>query len=417
MNPVLNRTKVIFTNGPIGIYLMAILIPINPKWLGFGIAAIVLEQIIRRTPIRKETVRSQMTWKNPGVWLFLFYIMHVIGLLWTENYGFANLDLGMKAALAIFPLFFLLYRPLLNWKLFVQCFVFGALVSLVVNLVLSVVIYIEIEHSSAFIGEQLSHLMHRGYWSLYLSIACFFLLKFIFDREQNKYFTLNLLGVFSIAFFIVLSESKESLIALLLISVWAIVKLFFRLKHRWILPIVMLLFLGGVFVAYTSVSSLEKRINSTFEVLSRPIESYDKTSTESTVARVFLWSSAMDLIKENFWLGVGTGDIKDELIQKNYDNGYTGVAEENYNCHNQFFNSFVALGILGFMFLLLAIVTNFIRRKADPYYYWRVGVVTLLFLALIPESMLETQAGIIPFAFLLTLLTAFKRKEKLDGHT
>ena len=408
MSLVLNRTKQLFANGPIGIYLMALLIPINPKWLGLGVAIIILEQIIRRTPIKKEVILSQLTWKNPGVWLFLFYLMHVVGLLWTENLDFAYMDLGMKSTLAIFPLFFLLYRPALNWRLFVQCFVLGALISIFINLILSTGTYLQINHSSAYIGEQLSHLMHRGYWSLYLSIAYFFLLKLAFKNPKVKWIALNLFGALFIALFIVFSESKESLLALLLISVWGLIKLVLLLKYKWVLPIVIVVFASGIFVAYSSIPSLERRVNSTFKVLSKPIESYDKRSTESTTARIFLWSSSIDLIKENFWWGVGTGDIKDELIQKNYDNGYSGVAEENYNCHNQFFNSFVAIGFFSFVFLLLAIVTNFIKRESDPLYFWRVGVVLLLFLALLPESMLETQAGIIPFAFLLPFLTAFE---------
>lgn len=416
MSLVLKHTKQLFAEGPIGIYLMAILIPINPKWLGMTVALIILEQIIRRSPIKKKIILSQLSWKNPGVWLFLFYMMHVVGLLWTENLGFAYMDLGMKSTLAIFPLFFFLYSPVVNWKMFVQCFVFGAFVSILINIILSTRTYLEINHSSAFIGEQLSHLMHRGYWSVYLSIAYFFLLRLVFERPKVRGIFLNLFGAIILALFIVLSESKESLIALLLISAWAVIKLILQLKHKWILPIIIALFVGGIFVAYTSVPSLEKRVNSTFTVLSRPVESYDKTSTESTKARIFLWTSAIELIKENFWKGVGTGDIKDELIQKNYDNGYTGVAEAEFNCHNQFFNSFVAIGFFGFLFLLLSIITNFIKRKSDPLYFWRVGIALLLFLAMLPESMLETQAGIIPYAFLLSFLTAFELQKGQENH-
>ncbi len=414
MSDFLSRIRIIFASESIGIYLMAVLIPINPKWLGFGVLIIIGEQIIRRTPIKKATIGTQLTWKNPGVWLFLFYFMHVVGLLWTQNFDFAYMDLGMKSTLSIFPVFFILYQPVLNWKLFVQCFIFGALVSIFTNILFSTEVYLQINHTSAFIGEQLSHFMHRGYWSVYLSIAYFFLLQLIFRRSSRniKLDGLNLLGALLIAFFIVLSESKESFIALLLISAWGIVELILRMNNRWILPVGIALFLGGFLMIYSAIPSFETRIDSTFKVLSKPIESYDKTSTESTKARIFLWSSSWDLIQENFWTGVGTGDIKDELIQKNYDNGYTGVAKKRLNSHNQFLNSFVAIGFFGFLFLFLAIAVNFIKRKSDPLYFWRAGIVFILFLALIPESMLETQAGIIPYAFFLPLLTSFRLKSE-----
>src|SRR5690554_5430458 len=106
MNLLMEKIKQIMKEGPLGIYLMAFLIPLNAKWLGFGVLIIILEQIIRRTPIRKENIKKQLSLKNPGLWLFLFYFMHIVGLIHTENMAFANMDLGMKATLALFPVSF-----------------------------------------------------------------------------------------------------------------------------------------------------------------------------------------------------------------------------------------------------------------------------------------------------------------------
>src|SRR5690554_92990 len=87
-----------------------------------------------------------------------------------------------------------------------------------------------------------------------------------------------------------------------------------------------------------------------------------------------------------------------------------GTSQMNLNSHNQFLNSHVAIGVFGSLFLLMTIVSNLFKFNPDPFRSWRLGIVFILFIALLPESMLEVQAGIIPYAFFLTFLTAFKPK-------
>lgn len=417
MSKVLDKIKQLVKEGPIGIYLMAFLIPLNPKWLGFGVLIIILEQIIRRTPIRKAGIKAQLTLRNPGVWLFLFYLMHVVGLIHTENMAFANLDLGMKATLAVFPIFFMLYQPVVRWRVFVRWFICGAIVSIVVNTFMASEMYLKSYNLYYLTGSDLSKLMHRGYWAVYLLIAYFFMFKATVDSKSKRELFLNLSGVLFFALFIVLTESKVGYIILFLISIWEVGKLFKVIKNKWVLPIAAGLFVGGFFFVYKYMPTAVKRISKTVETVFQPLDSYDKESAESTTARLFVWDSSVELIKENFWFGVGTGDIKDELIQRNYDKGYIGVAKSNLNSHNQFFNSHIAIGVFGSLFLLLAVVTNFLKFKPDPLRAWRLGIVFILFVALLPESMLEVQAGIIPYGFLLTFLTAFKpRQERMDCH-
>lgn len=106
MKESITKLKEIVREGPIGIYLMAFLIPFYQNFFGVATAIIILEFLVRRTAIRKEFIKSQLYWKNPGIWLFAFYLLHIVGLIHTENMKFANLDIGMKATLGIFPLLF-----------------------------------------------------------------------------------------------------------------------------------------------------------------------------------------------------------------------------------------------------------------------------------------------------------------------
>ena len=42
----------------------------------------------------------------------------------------------------------------------------------------------------------------------------------------------------------------------------------------------------------------------------------DKTNAESSAVRLLVWEAATTIIHENIFIGVGTGDVKDELMKK-----------------------------------------------------------------------------------------------------
>ncbi len=76
---------------------------------------------------------------------------------------------------------------------------------------------------------------------------------------------------------------------------------------------------------------------------------------QSTGMRIQAWESALDLVKSNPIFGTGTGDVKDELVKMYNSKGFVEIFNLRLNAHNQFLQSFAALGIFGFLLLLLAV--------------------------------------------------------------
>jgi O-antigen ligase len=137
-------------------------------------------------------------------------------------------------------------------------------------------------------------------------------------------------------------------------------------------------------------------------------EKRDNTSIESTTARILLWETSIELIKEKPIFGFGTGDIKDVLRARNYEKGYTGVADADYNAHNQFLNSWIAIGVLGTLCLLLVFLTLFNQPNSAHLLFTRYTTIIFFFMFL-TESFLEVQSGILPFAFLVSILSTIKK--------
>lgn len=129
----------------------------------------------------------------------------------------------------------------------------------------------------------------------------------------------------------------------------------------------------------------------------------DNTTTESSKVRLLIWQTSAEIIKDNFLFGVGTGDVKDVLMSKYKEKGLTGAYKENLNAHNQFLQTFIALGLPGILLLLASFVFPFILAiKTRNYIY--LAFLIIVFINFLTESMLETIAGVMFYAFFNSLL-------------
>jgi len=392
---------------PFGLYVFAFLIPINPKWYGIGILFLLVEALIRRNFNSREEFLKLMSWKNSLFWLLLFYILHFTGMLYSSNSSFGWMDIGMKASFVIFPLYFLTIRQEVNLRRFMQFFIVGALLSAVICYFLSTKMYLETGKSWHFRESYLSHFMHRSYWATYLSIAFIFSAYLTIHRQIQVVWGLFIATVFIALVFI--TGSKAGILTVLISAIACIIywaKQTGKLRTALALASsIFFIFLAAGFF----VPAISNRLASTVEYVTGSRE-VDPTSTESTTARILMWETATELIKEQPFLGVGTGDVKDVLIARNLEKGYTGVAEKQMNAHNQFLNSWLALGVLGLLSLLALFILPYLFVR-ESVFIFRL-LLFILFFSLIPESFLETQAGIIPTAFLLGFISLPQGKER-----
>jgi O-antigen ligase len=116
----------------------------------------------------------------------------------------------------------------------------------------------------------------------------------------------------------------------------------------------------------------------------------------------------LEIIKDNFWFGVSPGDTKDELMQNYKKHGFRHAVERNYDAHNQFLQSFIALGILGFLFVFCIIGLPFfyaIRERDYVLFFFSL----MLFFLFLFESMLQKQAGVMFIVFGLIFLSSRER--------
>lgn len=390
---------------------LAFIIPIFPKSYGFFIALLALEILIKFKPNNIKQIAENLSWKKTCFWLCLFFIFHLIGLWNTSNFKFAWMDIGMKISFVLFPLLFVISKVEVSLMKLFKAFSLGALFAIVLNYSISIYLFLYSYDKNQFLESELSHFMHRGYWAIYLLIAFNIFMKNLMNKTPLILF--NVVSAIVIFLTLLLLLSKT---ALLLLIISLLCWLFKYMVTYKVYIKTGLLILGLTFFSYSFVEynpSLKNRVIEAYRAFDR-YDSYDKQGeTESSVSRVLMWESSLDLIKENFFWGVGTGDIKDELKKKNLEKNYIGLAEKNLNSHNQFLNTHLALGIFGSISLFLMFFISFVYYTQPDVFLIRI-ILFILFGAMLTESFLEIQAGIVPISFLLTVLTVTQKKNDIE---
>ncbi len=385
----------LWSQNRIGLYLMALLIPFNPKWYGIGIAFFLLETLLF---FRKSTFALNV--KPVHIFMSLFFLSHIIGMSYSENSAFGWSDIGMKVSFVLFPLIFAFTSQVFTLRRFITFYLTGALLAISISLIIATINYFQRgEYAAYFFDSRLSFFMHRSYWATYLVIAYAFVWYLLLNDLKKSIYWIPLLFVF---FSITLMTGSKMGIILLLITT-LVMTVYFVMKFRLYLSgvLIFLVFAISAFAVTKVAPQLTSRIQASVNSIFEP-KQIDVTSTESNAARILMWETSSELIKENLIWGVGTGDIKDELKNRNIKKGYLGIAEMNLNAHNQFLNTQLALGLLGTLSLLGMFIFSFIGVPKSYRFIGRIAII-VLFLSLLTESFLETQAGIIPVAFLLCL--------------
>lgn len=122
----------------------------------------------------------------------------------------------------------------------------------------------------------------------------------------------------------------------------------------------------------------------------------------SITLRAEFVKTAFRIIKNNFWFGVGTGDVKDSF-HKQYEIDKSKLPKNNrLRAHNQFVTFFLSFGIVGFIVILFSIFYPVIKLKGFKSYLFVVFFIIAL-LSFLNEDTLESQIGITLFSYFYSL--------------
>ena len=388
---------------------IAFLIPFMPKVLNILIGLLAL-LVITDSGFRKRlpTIFSNRI----ALASIILYLVYVLGMAWSVNMQYGWLDLQIKFSLLVFPILFggIGNHPGLSYRKIFIVFSLGCLTALVICLLRAAYNYSE-SGIDGFFYQKLSYFIHPGYFAMYLNFGIYFLIHGIVFTEKLTDQRWRIL-LFPIIIFLIggllLLSSKAGIMILLLTLLATIVFLITR-RQPWKILIALILILTGALMITIFTPEISKRWSEMSNTISGTLE---ETQGHTTGLRLKVWEGAIKLIQDKPWFGVGTGDVKDELVKKYEELKLMEPAVMRLNAHNQFLQTTVTLGIFGVAILLLLLFYSFIYFVRSRNYLALSFLVIVAFNAMI-ESILEVQAGAIFFAFFLGIFIWIQNDKKM----
>jgi hypothetical protein len=121
-------------------------------------------------------------------------------------------------------------------------------------------------------------------------------------------------------------------------------------------------------------------------------------SGNSIIQRFEYWRAAIEIIKDEPILGVGTGDLNDAFLNEYARSNSPLDNNWRKHAHNQYLAIACAFGLLGLGYFIFSLLFPLLyRQQYRNYFYavfWLIAVISMF-----TEDTLETQAGATFFAF------------------
>lgn len=387
------------------LYGIAFLIPVSRKavllfLLLYALNWLFLQNYKEKYCLIKLRYREIMIFTS----LYLFY---ALSLFWSSNLGTGLFDLQVKLSLFLIP-FILFSEKVLEKNIRNTLFKFyiaGCIFSVGYCFIHSLILYFQTHSIESFVYIQFSVLFHPTYFSLFLNFAIVVILNIFFTSEKIKKAEIGiysfLLLIFSAS--IVLANSKAVLITMFFTYLSAALYYGYKKNRLKESVIISVLILSGFIVLLYRTPQINNRLKDSKRIINGYLHDEKLRDYEGTAQRILVWRSSVKIIKAHLFAGVGAGDVKDKLMEDYEAHQYKYIIEKKLNSHNQYLQTMVALGIPGIVFLTMILLYPLILsiRKRHYLHLMFIFIAAINFLT---ESMLETQAGVVFYAFFNALL-------------
>lgn len=362
------------------------------------IMAAVLLSFWRAYPFRKI---GKSNWDRLSVLLICYFLLEVIGLGYTdtENIGNGLFNLDKHLGFVFIPLIFLDFkinarsRRILLITFVVSCFI-ASLVCIIGNM------YISMSESGGFFHEwRFSHNrfsepigMQAVYFSMHLGLAVLIIISELMKSESllSNFKKALLIIILLLYFFVVIVALGARTVTLALLVIIMGNLLFYACARKSFKILLATILVPFIFIGFILLNPVV-----TTRFLDMTHNKTEGSNYDSYFARTNIWKPGIEVIKENIWFGVGTGDDQRELDKKFIKYDYL-LGVQLFNMHNQYFQVLLNFGIFGFILFLIILFVQLKESiaKRDLLY---LSFLMLFMAGCVTESMLCRNKGIIFF--------------------
>ena len=362
----------------------------------------------------KEGVFNLIRGKGAMLFMVILFLVYLVSVLFSEDKENTVQKIILKSCYLYFPLIFALTK----WdrgKLMrvLDFFIYGCCLQVFISLVDAFWASGFQFDFSEFTYVNLSYNLHPSYAALIVTIGFIFnAVRLLFVYKETKSISGNRWRIFALLGFIgyiILLCSKAGILSFLIsVSVLFVYTLY--VLKSWRITLLATLITSVFFASFfyfLGGKATKRYASMKNSVENRQVLSFVKPKRlNSSQIRMVLWENSWEAIKKSQFLGYGIGDGKNALQENLQVNNEEFVLNLKHNAHNQYFETALSVGIVGFLLLLLILV--FSAFGYGNFSWISLLLVFVVALNLGVESMMEKQTGSIPIVWLLCLLTSAK---------
>jgi len=336
-----------------------------------------------------------------------YYLAFVVSFLFIEDKKLATRFLEKNVAFLIFPLFIIVNKN----------FIYGSTlrksinIFIISNIILASYIWIvilsngyeKVMNSDTYYNPIIRNFfsdiseIHLPYLGILFVFSSLVLLNDLLSNriKFNYVFIFRSLGIALLIFSVITYAARLALVLFLVLSIFLVLK---KTPKVWIKIGFMIFLASSVFLIFVIPSS-KKRID---EIRNTKLilPNQDQKSEEVNF-RYGIYNCVSIILKENWILGVGPGNV-----QKKLDNCYSSYTYKNYddyskieyNSHNQYLDIWLKYGIFGLILFLVFLLWG--TKNIDLLY----GIfIFIIMAAMLTENIFDRQVGVVFFTFFNSL--------------
>ena len=274
----------------------------------------------------------------------VFFFLHVIGLLWTEDLSWGvHIVHKMWYFLLLLPVLFTIVR-----REHIKFYISAFLLAITFTEIASYLVWFEIiePFKNATVRNPTPFMSHISYNPI-LAFAIYLVLHEIFFNKKITNLVFSLYSFFAISMSINMFITGGRAGQVMYFAMLAIIVFqFFNNQKIKSLLLISVLIPGIFFTAYTTSDLFQQRVDAAV----KNIISYSDNKNTSVGLRITFALNSWDVIKENPIIGIGTGDFPMEYKKINQIN--TPKLPNATNPHNMYTLVVMQLGVLGLISML-----------------------------------------------------------------
>jgi len=382
--------------------------PILPMKVGAYVIAIwFITSIYEHFREKTTPSRKQLKWYIPTVGFFLFYALYAF----FEGANSTSMHmLERKFSLLLIPTgFYLVRRPLLKkeFNLIIRSFQWACTLLALYTIVRFVPMYIvasipinseDFNHFFRIEVENISGI-HPTYISILFLFSLFLTVHKLYKLGKNIRAVELSASIFQILLLTTICLLLTAKGPLLFFVIGTSVSFFILNKKAGIFTFIVAsvaLLISILFVPPVQVKFKEL------------IKTQDERETliNSVSIRKGIYNCSKELMQEHWLFGTGLKNVQNELnaCYENYDDPI--FLKASFNTHNQYFDSLITVGLIGFLLFLLMIIypiKGLTQENLIIFFFFKLFIL----LCFLTENVLARQYGVVFFSFFNALFLRF----------